>query len=168
MIRPLRPAALTAVTLLAFSLLAAAPADAVQPDEVLNDPALEARARTLSAEVRCVVCQNQSIDDSNAELARDLRLLVRERLQAGDSDAQVLDYLVARFGPFVLLEPPKTDSTLLLWYGPAALLGLGAIAVAGAFLRRRRAAPPTPLSDEERRRLEALLDDDGPAGGRSP
>lgn len=168
MIRPLRPAALPAVTLLAFSLLAAAPADAVQPDEVLSDPALEARARTLSAEVRCVVCQNQSIDDSNAELARDLRLLVRERLQAGDSDEQVLDYLVARFGPFVLLEPPKTDSTLLLWYGPAALLGLGAIAVAGAFLRRRRAAPPTPLSDEERRRLEALLDDDGPAGGRSP
>ncbi|MEQ8587836.1 MAG: cytochrome c-type biogenesis protein [Thalassobaculaceae bacterium] len=153
--------------LLVAALLVAAPAHAVQPDEVLDDPALEARARTLSAEVRCVVCQNQSIDDSNAELARDLRLLVRERLQAGDSDDEVLDYLVARFGPFVLLEPPKTDSTLLLWYGPAALLGLGAIAVAGVFLRRRRTAAPTPLSDEERRRLEALLEDDESAGGRS-
>ncbi|MFX4220492.1 MAG: cytochrome c-type biogenesis protein [Thalassobaculum sp.] len=152
--------------LLAIALLTAAPALAIQPDEVLDDPALEARARTLSAEVRCVVCQNQSIDDSNAELARDLRLLVRERLQAGDSDQEVLDYLVARFGPFVLLEPPKTESTLILWYGPAVLLGLGALAVITVFVRRRRAAAPAPLSDEERRRLDALLDDDGPGDGR--
>lgn len=152
--------------LLAIALLTAAPALAIQPDEVLDDPGLEARARTLSAEVRCVVCQNQSIDDSNAELARDLRLLVRERLQAGDSDQEVLDYLVARFGPFVLLEPPKTESTLILWYGPAVLLGLGALAVITVFVRRRRAAAPAPLSDEERRRLDALLDDDGPGDGR--
>lgn len=150
--------------LLAIALLTAAPALAIQPDEVLDDPALEARARTLSAEVRCVVCQNQSIDDSNAELARDLRLLVRERLQAGDSDQEVLDYLVARFGPFVLLEPPKTESTLILWYGPAVLLGLGALAVITVFVRRRRTAAPAPLSDEERRRLDALLDDDSGDG----
>lgn len=149
--------------LLALALLTAAPALAIQPDEVLDDPALEARARTLSAEVRCVVCQNQSIDDSNAELARDLRLLVRERLQAGDSDQEVLDYLVARFGPFVLLEPPKTESTLILWYGPAVLLGLGALAVITVFVRRRAVAP-APLSDEERRRLDALLDDDSGDG----
>lgn len=150
--------------LLALALLTAVPALAIQPDEVLDDPALEARARTLSAEVRCVVCQNQSIDDSNAELARDLRLLVRERLQAGDSDQEVLDYLVARFGPFVLLEPPKTESTLILWYGPAVLLGLGALAVITVFVRRRRAVAPAPLSDEERRRLDALLDDDSGDG----
>lgn len=147
------------VVLLALLLIAAAPALAVQPDEVLDDPALEARARTLSAEIRCLVCQNQSIDDSNADLARDLRLVVRERLTAGDSDQEVLDYLVARYGPFVLLEPPKTDSTLVLWYGPAALLGLGAVAVIVTFVRRRRTAGPEPLSAEERRRLDALLDD---------
>lgn len=139
--------------------LTAAPAFALQPDEVLDDPDLEARARTLSLDVRCVVCQNQSIDDSNAELARDLRLLVRERLIAGDSDQEVLDFLVARYGPFVLLEPPKSESTYLLWYGPAGLLILGAIAVIVTFARRRTAAP-APLSDEERRRLDALLDGD--------
>jgi cytochrome c-type biogenesis protein CcmH len=139
--------------------LTAAPAFALQPDEVLDDPDLEARARTLSLDVRCVVCQNQSIDDSNAELARDLRLLVRERLVAGDSDQEVLDFLVARYGPFVLLEPPKTESTYLLWYGPAGLLILGAIAVIVTFARRRTAAP-APLSDAERRRLDALLDGD--------
>lgn len=151
------------VLLLAALLLAAPPVLALQPDEVLDDPALEARARGLSAVIRCVVCQNQSIDDSNAELARDLRLLVRERLLAGDSDREVRDYLVARYGPFVLLEPPKTETTLVLWYGPAALLALGALAVAVTFARRRRAAPAQPLSAEERRQLDALLgrEDDG-------
>ena len=152
--------------LLALLLMAAHPALAVQPDEVLTDPTLESRARTLSAEVRCLVCQNQSIDDSNAELARDLRLLVRERLLAGDSDQQVLDFLVARYGPFVLLEPPKTESTLILWYGPAVLLGLGAIAVIVTFARRRRSAPPTPLTPEERARVDALLDSDDENTGR--
>ncbi|WP_281684649.1 cytochrome c-type biogenesis protein [Thalassobaculum salexigens] len=149
---------------LALLLLAAGPALAVQPDEVLDDAALEARARTLSAEVRCLVCQNQSIDDSNAELARDLRLLVRERLIAGDSDQEVLDFLVARYGPFVLLEPPKTESTLILWYGPAALLGLGAIVVIVTLARRRKAATPTPLTPEERMRLDALLDEEDDTG----
>ena len=102
----------------------AAAAQAVQPDEVLDDPVLEERARALSAEIRCVVCQNESIDTSNAPLARDLRLLVRARLEAGDSDQEVLDYLVARYGDFVLLRPPVRPSTYLLWFGPALLLGL--------------------------------------------
>ncbi|MEQ8396627.1 cytochrome c-type biogenesis protein [Thalassobaculum sp.] len=146
---------------LALALLAGVPALAVQPDEVLGDPALEARARELSAVVRCLVCQNQSIDDSNADLARDLRKLVRERLQAGDGDQQVLDFLVARYGPFVLLEPPRTRSTWLLWYGPFALLGLGAAGVAvAAMVRARRSSVPEPLSPEERSRLDALLSDD--------
>lgn len=147
--------------LIALALLVAGPVLAVQPDEVLEDPALEARARTLSAEVRCLVCQNQSIDDSNADLARDLRLLVRERLIAGDSDQGVLDFLVARYGPFVLLEPPKTTTTLLLWYGPAGLLALGALVVVVTALRRRRRAVPAPLSAVERRRLDAMLTEDG-------
>ena len=156
----------TAIRRLLFVLLLTlgGPALAVQPDEVLEDPALEARARTLSAEVRCLVCQNQSIDDSNAELARDLRLLVRERLTAGDSDQQVLDFLVARYGPFVLLEPPKTESTLILWYGPAVLLGLGAVAVVVAFVRRRKSAAPVPLTPDERRRLDSLLGEDDDTG----
>ena len=152
--------------ILALALLAAGPALAVQPDEVLDDPSLEERARTISAEVRCLVCQNQSIDDSNAELARDLRLLVRERLVAGDSNQQVLDFLVARYGPFVLLEPPKTESTLILWYGPVVLLGLGAIVVIVTFARRRRTAGPAPLTPEEQMRLDALLDDDDDGSGR--
>ncbi len=147
--------------LLAGLILVAGPAAAVQPDEVLSDPGLEQRARSLSAGVRCLVCQNQSIDDSNAELARDLRLVVRERLVAGDSDQQVLDFLVARYGAFVLLEPPKTPSTWLLWYGPLILLGLGGVAAVTLFLRRRPTAAPAPLTDAERARLDALLDDDG-------
>jgi len=146
---------------LVLALVAAAPAVAVQPDEMLPDPALESRARELSTRIRCLVCQNQSIDDSNADLARDLRILVRERLTAGASDQQVLDYLTARYGPFVLLEPPRTKSTWLLWYGPFVLLAIGAagIAVAGA-VRARRRAEPEPLSAEERSRLEALLSDE--------
>src|SRR3546814_8109266 len=103
--------------LLVLSLLLAAPALAVEPSEMLDDPVLEQRARDLSAEIRCVVCQNESIDSSNAEIARELRLLVRERLVAGDSDQQVLDYLVARYGDFVLLRPPMKPATYLLWFG---------------------------------------------------
>ena len=140
--------------LLAGSLLAG-PALAVRPDEVLPDAALEARARALSTELRCLVCQNQSIDDSDAPLARDLRLIVRERLKAGASDAQVRDYLVERYGAFVLLRPPFGWSTALLWTAPFILLGFGG-AMLFAQARRRRPAAPQPLSPEERAALDRL------------
>ncbi len=125
-------AVLTAI----FFLLAAMPAFAVQPDEVLKEPALEVRARTLSRELRCMVCQNQSIDDSDAPLARDLRILVRERLSAGDSDKQVIDFLVSRYGDFVLLKPRFAWRTALLWLLPPGLLTAGALAL-WAFVRRK-------------------------------
>ena len=122
---------------LAAVLFSALPAIAVQPDEILPDPALEARARSISAGLRCLVCRNENIDDSNADLARDLRLLVRERLVAGDSDTEVVDYLVSRYGEYVLLNPTARGSNLLLWVaGPGALL-IGLIG-AGVYLRRRR------------------------------
>ena len=126
----LRPA------MLALVLLSAPKAFAVQPDEVLPDPSLESRARTLSKELRCMVCQNQSIDDSDAPLARDLRLLVRERLQQGDSDGQVLDFLVVRYGEFVLLKPRFNWHTWVLWLGPPGVLVGGALAL--VLLARRR------------------------------
>ncbi|MDO9439601.1 MAG: cytochrome c-type biogenesis protein CcmH [Beijerinckiaceae bacterium] len=142
-----------------FLCLALAPtlAPAVEPDEILKDGALEARARDLSTERRCLVCQTQSIDDSNAPLARDLRIIVRERLQAGDSDAQVRDYLVQRYGDFILLKPPFKPGTLLLWLSPAAVLLLGGVAL--VVIARRRRAPETvaALSDAEQKRLDALL-----------
>src|SRR6185295_5907133 len=129
---------------------------AVQPDEILKDPALESRARALSQELRCMVCQNQSIDDSDAPLARDLRILVRERLSAGDSDGQVIDFLVARYGEFVLLRPRMTAHTLLLWAAPFVILLIGAIAFWAA--RRRPAATgPERLTAEEEARINALL-----------
>jgi cytochrome c-type biogenesis protein CcmH len=143
---------------LAFLLmLLAGPALAVLPSERLADPALEARARALSLELRCQVCQNQSIDDSNAPLAADLRRLVRERLVAGDSDAGVLDYVVRRYGDYVLLRPPMREDTAVLWFGPLAILLLGA---AGAFvyLRRRKPAAEAPLSAEEEARLKAIVE----------
>jgi cytochrome c-type biogenesis protein CcmH len=127
------------------------------PDEQLADPKLETRARHLSQELRCLVCQNQDIDSSDAPLARDLRLLVRERLAAGDSDTEARAYIVARYGNFVLLKPPVEGATLALWYGPAAFVLLGG---AGAYLmlRRRRTIPDTaPLSPAERARVETLL-----------
>jgi cytochrome c-type biogenesis protein CcmH len=141
--------------------LAAVPlARAVEPGERLADPALEARARALSLGLRCLVCQNQSIDDSNAPLARDLRLVLRERLKAGDTDDEVTAYLVQRYGEFVLLRPPFSAATLLLWAAPALLL-LAGLVLAARQLRRRpdAAALPdeAPLSDEERRRLDDLL-----------
>ncbi len=135
-------------------------AHAVQPDEIMRDPAQEARARELSREIRCMVCQNQSIDDSDAPLARDLRILVRERIAAGDSDARVLDYLVERYGQFVLLKPRFETSTLLLWLFPPLILIIGIVA---AFFGWRRhqggAARPAmvALSAEEMARVEALL-----------
>jgi cytochrome c-type biogenesis protein CcmH len=134
------------------------PARAVQPDEILSDAALEARARGLSRELRCMVCQNQSIDDSDAPLARDLRLLVRERLTAGDSDVQVQDFLVARYGAFVLLKPPFEWYTAMLWLTPAAALLAGAIAMFVAVRRRLGGAGPAPLSPEEERRLSEMMD----------
>jgi cytochrome c-type biogenesis protein CcmH len=146
--------------LLALALWSAAPAWAVLPDEMLSDPALEARARALSKELRCMVCQNQSIDDSAAPLARDLRILVRERLTAGDSDQQVLDFLVARYGEFVLLKPPFNWHTALLWLiPPGALIG-GALAL--FLIGRNRARPAKPGEDErltqaEEARLARLL-----------
>jgi cytochrome c-type biogenesis protein CcmH len=141
--------------------MAAVPAVAVLPDEVLADPALEARARALSQELRCLVCQNQSIDDSNAPLARDLRVIVRERLSAGDSDEDVFNYLVARYGNYVLLKPPFQADTLILWIGPALVL-LIAGAVFLAYIRRRPTADtdaPTPLTDDERRQLAEIIED---------
>lgn len=138
-------------------LISAAPAFAVNPDEVLKDPALEARARALSAQLRCMVCQNQSIDDSNADLAKDLRLLVRERLTAGDSDEQVIDYLVSRYGEFVLLKPRLSEHTILLWGMPVALAAIGAGVVLVQLRRRRISSSGQELSEEEQRKLDVLL-----------
>jgi cytochrome c-type biogenesis protein CcmH len=139
------------------ALLVPLSAFAVNPDEVLSDPALEARARTISTELRCMVCQNQSIDDSNADLARDLRLLVRTRLIGGDTDQQVLDYIVSRYGEFVLLKPRLSEKTFILWGAPIALFIVGGLAL--AVYARRRAGKPTgkPLSAEEEARLNEIL-----------
>lgn len=142
--------------MLVFSAL---PALAVNPDEVLSDPALETRARALSAQLRCMVCQNQSIDDSNAELARDLRLLVRDRITRGDSDEDVIAYVVSRYGEFVLLKPRWSARTYVLWAAPAGLLAAGVLAI---FLnnRRRRARPAAAkLTAEEQRELDRILGD---------
>ncbi|MBB4267212.1 cytochrome c-type biogenesis protein [Roseospira visakhapatnamensis] len=154
--------------LLLGALIGGAPgAGAVEPDEMLDDPALEERAREVSADLRCVVCQNESIDESNADMARDMRILVRDRLLAGDSNEDVKQYLVDRYGDFVLLRPPFKPTTWLLWLGPALILAGGGIA-AWSFYRRRAAeapAVPAALSDREQARLRALLDDaDGGTG----
>jgi cytochrome c-type biogenesis protein CcmH len=140
-------------------LLASLPALAIRPDEILQDPALEARARALGKELRCLVCQNQSIDDSDATLARDLRLLVRERLVAGDTDAAVRRFLVDRYGDFVRLNPPFRATTLMLWIGPVIVLGLGIVAIV-VTLRRRQAEAPAVLDAEERQRLSRVLAED--------
>jgi cytochrome c-type biogenesis protein CcmH len=150
---------------LALLLIQAVPARAVQPDEILPDAALEQRARELSRELRCMVCQNQSIDDSDAPLARDLRLLVRERLKAGDSNQQVLDFLTARYGDFVLLKPPLNMRTALLWTLPAGILVVGGIVLFVAIRRRRgqggESAPQgVPLTAAEQARIDRLLDAD--------
>jgi cytochrome c-type biogenesis protein CcmH len=144
---------------LATGALMPAPVMAVQPNEVLSDPALESRARALSKDLRCLVCRNENIDDSNADLARDLRLLVRERLVAGDSDSAAMDYIVSRYGEYVLLNPTSTGANLLLWYaGPLMLLVGGGIAF--TYVRRRRTltetAPATLSTDEEKRLAEIM------------
>jgi cytochrome c-type biogenesis protein CcmH len=145
---------------LALSIvLSGTPVLAVQPDEILSDPALEARARTLSKDLRCLVCRNENIDDSNAELARDLRLLLRERLVAGDNDTAAIAYIVDRYGEYVLLNPTSKGANLILWIAGPAMLLLGGV-VAGLYLRRRRglADPaPTDLSPEEEKRLAEIL-----------
>lgn len=144
--------------LILLALLMPGAALAVQPGESLSDPALEARARALSADLRCLVCQNQSIDDSDAPLARDLRLLVRERLSAGDSDKEVTAFLVARYGEFVLLKPPFGTHTLLLWLTPLLLLAGAAVGIGWRVFAARAPAPVAPpLSMDEQRRLAGLL-----------
>lgn len=147
----------------------AAAAAAVQPDEVLPDAGQEARARTLSRELRCMVCQNQSIDDSDAPLAKDLRLLVRDRLKAGDSNQQVLDFLVARYGEFVLMRPVFSWRNALLWGAPLLALGAGGLAAFLAIQRRRRAAPDlVPLSPDEEERVRRILAETAPAPPSAP
>lgn len=129
---------------------------AVLPDEVLQDPALEARARDISSHLRCLVCQNESVDDSNAPLARDLRILVRERLKAGDTDRQVIDFLVARYGEFVLLKPRLNEDTLLLWLAPLLIIVIAGGAIIWR-VRRHRHNKLIPLSEVEKKRLDQIL-----------
>lgn len=156
----LNPIRLALAALLIFAASLTPPAHAVQPDEILKDPALEERARDLGKYLRCIVCQNQSIDDSNAPLARDLRIIVRERLTAGDTDDQAMEYIVARYGNFVLLKPPFQFNTLALWLAPAMLMLL-ALWGFRSILTRRTQAPlnaPDELTAEERRQLQELLE----------
>jgi cytochrome c-type biogenesis protein CcmH len=145
---------------LVLATIASSSSLAVQPEEMLKDPKLEARARELSRELRCMVCQNQSIDESEAPLARDLRLLVRERLTKGDTDQQVLDFLVVRYGEFVLLKPPLESRTIILWALPPVALLAGAVGLFFAMRRRPTVElEPATLSIEERRRLSTLVDE---------
>jgi cytochrome c-type biogenesis protein CcmH len=142
------------------ALMAATPSRAVEPSEVLADPALEARARHLSQHLRCVVCQNQSIDDSNAPLARDLRVILRERLTAGDTDDAAIDYIAARYGNFVLLKPPVQVNTLLLWFGPGIILILALLAYFMLVRKRPETSAgdaPQTLTAAERDALHSLL-----------
>jgi cytochrome c-type biogenesis protein CcmH len=151
------------VAILAFAFAAVgaiAAARAVQPDEMLADPALEARARALSADLRCMVCQNQSIDDSDAPLAHDIRVLVRERLTKGESNEAIKSFLVSRYGEFILLRPPLQMNTLLLWGGAPLILVVGATFLLVAIRRREKTIlAPAPLTVAEERRVAALLDD---------
>lgn len=140
-----------------LALLLAGPALAVEPSEMLANPALESRAREIGRGLRCVVCQNQAIDDSNAEVARDMRRAVRERLVAGDDDQKVFAYMVARYGDYVLLKPPFRAGTWLLWLGGPLVLIVAGGALLFAARRRKALVAPPPLSDEEQRRLDALL-----------
>ena len=148
-------------TLLALGLLLclAIPAYAVRPDEMLKDPVLEARAREIGQELRCLVCRNQSIDDSDADLAHDLRVLVRQRLTAGDTDQQVTDYIVSRYGDFVLLKPPFKLDTWVLWLGPGLVLLAGLWGLGRYMRRQARMSGPPPLSADEERRLAKILKD---------
>lgn len=144
-----------------FLLCFTVAAYAVEPDEVLPDAVQEARARALTAELRCVVCQNESVDDSNAPLAKDIRVLVRERIQAGDSDEEVRDYIVARYGEFVLLRPPLSVNTILLWFGPVVLL-VGGLVLAFLYVRRLNRTPRAvaPLSAAEEDAVKRIIEDE--------
>ena len=144
-------------TALLLLLALAVPAAAVEPNERLADPKLEARARAVSAELRCLVCQNESIDESGADLAHDIRVLLRQRLVAGDTDAQARQYIVDRYGDFVLLKPPVEPVTYLLWFGPFALLVVAGAGMVVALRRRHAAAEPPPLDDAEKEQLERLM-----------
>ena len=146
------------ITILSL-LLFVTPALAIQPDEILKDTVLEERARVISKELRCLVCQNQSIDDSDAPLARDLRVLVRERLQAGESDKEVINFVVDRYGDFVLLRPPVKASTLVLWLSPVAALFVGIFLLLTWFRKQKQFVPvqAKPLSDEEKEKLQAAF-----------
>jgi cytochrome c-type biogenesis protein CcmH len=145
-----------ALIALLLTLLLAAPAFAVLPDEILADPALEARARTISATLRCLVCQNESIDDSNADLARELRLIVRERLVAGDTDEQTVQFLVDRYGEYVLLKPVFAPHTLVLWAAGPVVLLIGGLAILIGVRRRRRLPEDAALTPDEQRALDEL------------
>lgn len=145
------------VLLALFLLLAPLPAFAVNPDEILKDPALEQRARQISTQLRCMVCQNQSIDDSNAELARDLRVLVRERLTDGDTDGQVIDYVVSRYGEFVLLNPRVSARTIILWALPIGALVIGIVALFVFIRTRPNTRSIAALTDAEKKRIDELL-----------
>jgi cytochrome c-type biogenesis protein CcmH len=147
------------------TLLASSCAFAVEPGEKLADPAQEARARAIASELRCLVCQNQSIDDSDAPLAKDLRMLLREQIKKGASDKEARDYIVARYGDFVLLRPPVKTETLLLWGAPLIALAGGGLALWSAYRRRSVAAAPAALSEAERAKLRALGVDGGERGG---
>lgn len=155
-----RLARLCALMLLLSLGFGSATVFAVQPDEVLDDPGMEQKAREISAELRCLVCQNQSIDDSDAPLARDLRLIVRERLKAGDDQAKVIDFVVARYGEFILLRPPFSAKTYLLWLAPLFLLAGGGYLAYRVFHQgdRKPTSIPTPLSEDERSQLRGILD----------
>jgi cytochrome c-type biogenesis protein CcmH len=153
---------LVRLALLVMLALGPAPALAVQPDEVMKDPALEARARALSEELRCLVCQNQSIDDSDAPLARDIRILIRSRIAEGESNEVVRAYLVSRYGDFILLKPPFKPETMLLWLSPALVLGAGL--AAALFARRGAPRSTAALSADEEARLAALTGGDGDGG----
>ena len=155
---------------LAFALISVtmmSPAYAVNPDEILEDPALEARARVVGKELRCLVCQNQSIDDSDADLARDLRVLVRERITQGDSNEEVIDYVVSRYGDFVLLNPPFKLKTYALWFGPWVILVFGVVVI-WLFYRRRHTAfsegnaTANSLNEKEATRLKKVMEEDKP------
>jgi cytochrome c-type biogenesis protein CcmH len=159
----MRQLALAALVALG-ALAATAPAHSVEPGELLSDPVLEARARAISAQLRCLVCQNQSIDDSQADLAHTLRMIVREHLRAGESDADVIEFVVARYGDFVLLKPPFKPETWLLWGAAPIVLIVGGLALFLTGRRRRGAGGESAgLSDDERTRLDALLGE-----GRAP
>jgi cytochrome c-type biogenesis protein CcmH len=152
-----------ALFLAALLWCGAAPAFAVTPAEQLHDPKLEARARKIGSELRCVVCQNQTIEDSDAPIASDLRVLLRKRLTAGDTDAQAIAFVVDRYGRFVLMKPPMERDTLILWWGPAVVVGIGALATLAYARSRGRSSEPPPLNAEEQARLAAIVGEDDAA-----